>query len=201
MTAKLQNLLPHHTYSTINDSNHAPYGERGYDDIRQLTIRAIQPILNHDLVVLACNTATAAAIDYLRITYPNKTFVGFEPMIKPASSVSKTKHITLLATQATAHSKRTKQLVDSYAPDFKIDYINTYNWAHMIDTERVDSIDLKDVEDSVSSGSDTLIIGCTHYIALIPRLSEMFPNLNILEPTEAVARRIESLSKELQQQQ
>lgn len=190
---KLCNLLPEHEYTVVNDLAHAPYGERLYYEIYQLTKIAIQPLLNCDIIVLACNTATAAAIDYLRETYPAKTFVGFEPMIKPAATATKSGHITLLATKATAYSPRTEQLIASHAPNLIIDRPGTYGWATQIDKDRAEDIVLDEVKQSIANGSDTIIIGCTHYIVLISHLEKLFPDVTILEPTEAVAKQITAL--------
>lgn len=197
---KLSTLLPAYEYEVINDLPHAPYGERSYDEIRILTDQAIQPLLDCDIVIIACNTATAAAIDFLRDKYPNKTFVGFEPMIKPASATSQTGHITLLATKATAYSQRTNQLVATYAQKFIIDKPATFGWASHIDTNQVSAITFEEVAESINNGSDTIIIGCTHYIALIPQLKRLFPTVTILEPTEAVAKQIELLTNAQQPQ-
>lgn len=191
---KLRILLPEFEYIVVNDLAHAPYGERKYDDIRTLTEAAIQPLLPEcDTIILACNTATAAAISYLRKTYPDKTFVGFEPMIKPAAKLSITHHITLLATKATAYSPRTKQLTKTYANGVIIDRPPTFGWAKAIDVGLADSITFEDVTESIARGSDTIIIGCTHYIALMERLAAQFPDVMILEPTEAVARQVTTL--------
>lgn len=192
---KLRVMLPGNEYLVVNDLAHAPYGEREYDDIRTLTEAAIQPLLNCDIIVLACNTATAAAISYLRETYPGKTFVGFEPMIKPAAATTKSRHITLLATKATSYSLRTEQLIKTYADGAIIDRPPTFGWAKAVDASLANSISFEDIAKSITNGSDTIIIGCTHYIALIPRLAKTFPNTKILEPTEAVARQIKVLSK------
>lgn len=190
---KLHKLLPDHDYTVIDDREHAPYGERSYEEIRELTHAAIQPILDSDVIVVACNTATAAAITSLRETYPGKVFVGFEPMIKPAAAVTKTQRITLLATYATAHSTRTNELIALHAPDITIDRINTLDWARKIDHNQTDDIALDEVAASIAASSDTIIIGCTHYIALMPRLRKLFSGVTILEPTSAVANRITSL--------
>lgn len=190
---KLRRLLPEHDYTVANDLTNAPYGERSYAEIRQLTEEAIQPLLDCDIIVIACNTATAAAIEHLRAKYPNKTFVGFEPMIKPAAAITKSGHITLLATKATAYGSRTEQLITNYAPHTIVDRPTTFGWARSVDEHRAENIKLHEVEKSVAAGSDTIIIGCTHYIALIPRLKTLFPNVAILEPTDAVAKQITRL--------
>lgn len=191
---KLSLLLPENHYEVINDLENAPYGEKSLSDVRKLTEKAIQPILNCDIVVLACNTATAAALSYLRESYPDVLFVGFEPMIKPASQQSVSRKVTLLSTRATAASRRTHDLVEKYGADLKIFKPNTLGWATKIDRLETDDIYLDEVVDTINRGSDIIIIGCTHYIALIPKLRNLFPNINILEPTEAVARTISRIA-------
>ncbi|HEY1085174.1 MAG TPA: aspartate/glutamate racemase family protein [Candidatus Saccharimonadales bacterium] len=191
---KLKSLLPAHEYIVVNDLAHAPYGERSYEEIQKLTEAAIQSLLACDIIVIACNTATAGAIDYLRLKHPDKIFVGFEPMIKPAANATKSNRITLLATRATAYSTRTEQLITDYAQSMTIDRPSTLGWAKAIDEDHEETIDLTEVKRTIDNGSDVIIIGCTHYIALQERLEELFPSTQILEPTEAVANQISQLT-------
>lgn len=193
VASKLSILFPEHNYIVVDDRKNAPYGERSYDEIRKLTIAAIQPILSCDIIVLACNTATTATINILRNKYPGKQFIGIEPMIKPACLNTKTGHITLLATKATNSSPRTKLLIRQYANNVRIDKINTSNWAKLIDDNQADIISLSAVERSVVAGSDSILIGCTHYIALVPKLKILFPNTTIYEPTTAIGRQINEI--------
>jgi len=190
---KLKASSPEYEYIVVNDLTHAPYGERTYEEIRELTKIAIQPLLGCDLIIIACNTATVAALDNLRTTYPSKLFVGFEPMIKPAAYETESGHITLLATSATAYSSRTEDLISTYASGITVDRPPTFGWAMLINENRTDEIKLTEVEASVKKGSDVIIIGCTHYIALIPRLAKLFLDIRILEPTAAVARQMTRL--------
>lgn len=190
---KLKILLPQYDYLVVSDPEHAPYGERSYAEIIRLTDTAIQPLLSVcSLIVLACNTATVAAIGYLRKKYPETQFVGFEPMIKPAAKMTKAHHFTLLATHATAHAPRTEALIKQFAPEMIIDIPDTIGWAKAIDKKEADRIDLSEVTKSIQDGSDGIIIGCTHYIALQQRLEEL--GVKILEPTDAIARRIITLT-------
>jgi len=192
---KMRRLLPTHDYIVVNDKKNAPYGEKSYDTINELTHRAIKPLVEQcSLIVIACNTATAAALESLRTEYPDHTFIGFEPMIKPAAYQSGSKHLTLLATHATANSERTRQLIKAHANDFTIDAPNTTGWATAIDKHQIDAISLDEVRNSVENGSDSIIIGCTHYTALIPQLQVAFPAATIYEPTEAIVRRIVELT-------
>lgn len=192
---KLRRLLPYHSYIVVDDAKNAPYGERSSDDIRNLTQVAIQPLIQScPLIVIACNTATVSAIDLLRKQYPSTIFVGFEPMIKPAAKTSASGHITLLATRATAYSSRTNQLIKLYARDHIVDIPDTSGWASLIDHGSIDDINLHEVERSVNeNNSDVIIIGCTHYIALQPRLEKL--GATVLEPTDAIVQRIKKLIK------
>lgn len=198
---KLRARFPEHQFDVINDMEHAPYGEKSEPEIITLTEAALQPLLKScTIIVIACNTATASAIEHLRERYPSHFFIGFEPMIKPASILTKSRHITLLATHATASSKRTQELIAKYAEGLTIDIPETYGWARAIDNNAADSIDLTKVQKSVATGSDTIILGCTHYTALEDRLRDLTPSAAIIEPTPAVAEQIQRVIAIAQQQ-
>ena len=188
---QLRRILPHHEYTIVNNLAHAPYGDKPEDEILALTDAAIQPLLDCDKIILACNTATAAAIDTLRQRYPRLTFIGFEPMIKPAAHLTRTGRVTLLATAATKRSRRLKKLIDDYAAGLTIDVPDTTDWAKRIDQGYPEAISLEEVARSVAQGSDVIILGCTHYLALKDRLNQEFPHCTILEPSMAIARVIE----------
>lgn len=187
---RLKKLLPQHTYTTVIDRKHAPYGNRSSEEIITLTDTAIQPLLSCSIIILACNTATTIAIQPLRQRYPDVRFMGFEPMIKPAATLTKSRHITLLATNATKHSQRLRALISEYATGVRIDTPDTRAWAQMIDQGLADDIVLDEVSASVADGSDVIVLGCTHYLALKMRLQRLFPQCRILEPTAIIAKRI-----------
>lgn len=187
---RLKKLLPQHSYITAIDREHAPYGNRSPEEIITLTDAAIQPLLSCDIIVLACNTATTNAIGSLRQRYPDVCFIGFEPMIKSAAAFTKRHHITLLATNATKQSQRLRALISEYATGVRIDTPDTRAWAQMIDQGLADDIVLDEVSASVADGSDVIVLGCTHYLAIKRRLQRLFPQCRILEPTAIIAKRI-----------
>ena len=187
---RLKKLLPQHSYITAIDREHAPYGNRSSEEIITLTDTAIQPLLSCSIIILACNTATTIAIQPLRQRYPDVRFIGFEPMIKPAATLTKSRHITLLATNATKHSQRLRALISEYATGVRIDTPDTSAWAQMIDQGLADDIVLDEVSASVADGSDVIVLGCTHYLAIKRRLQRLFPQCRILEPTAIIAKRI-----------
>lgn len=194
IAAGLREILPHHTFTVINDRKHMPYGSRTSDEIISLTIAAIEPyIATHPLVVIACNSVTMAGIDDIRRHFPDTKFVGTDPMIKPAALTSASRRVSMMATPLTLASIRYRDLKTRFADELTIDEIPTYDWARQIENGNVDAIQLDAVAVSVANGSDTLILACTHYLALRDRLYARFPDVTILEPTEAIARQIERL--------
>lgn len=138
-----------------------------------------------------------AAIISLRVQFPRTKFVGIEPMVKPAATISKTHHATVLATPLTLKSNRYQHLLREYASELTIDQPNAAGWAAAIESGKADTISFDEVAESVASGSDTLILACTHYITLKNRLQARFPGVNILEPTEAIARQVMRLALEI----
>ena len=195
----LRKLLPEHEFIVANDREHVPYGSREDSEIIKLTTKAIQPLLEAHcpIVVIACNTATMAAIISLRAQFPETKFVGIEPMVKPAAAISKAHHATVLATPLTLKSDRYQHLLREYASELKIDQPNAAGWAAAIEHGEANAISFDEVAVSIASGSDTLILACTHYITLKERLQAHFPGVNILEPTEAIARQVTRLALEI----
>src|SRR5699024_6831549 len=117
VAARLRELIPHAAVVTANDRDHVPYGSRSESEVYRLTRQAIQPLLAAccDVIVLACNTATAAAVEQLRRDYPTTPFVGLEPIVKPASSLTENGSVVVCATPATLDSPRYQQLKRQWA--------------------------------------------------------------------------------------
>ncbi len=192
--------LPHEHFVYFADTGHAPYGERGdaYVQARSLAI-AQQLALQHHIkaLVVACNTATAAAIDLLRATYPNLPIVGVEPALKPAVALTRTGRIAVLATRTTLHSSRFAALhaglahqaqfilqpCDGLAEAIEQDDTTKIIAAAAVFTRAVGPFGTKTGE------IDTLVLGCTHY----PLVHEVWaaqvgPQVHIVETGEPVAR-------------
>ncbi len=190
----LKPLLPNDQLMIINDIKNMPYGNKTEEQVIKLTDQALQSIINIcPIIVIACNTATVSAIKFLRQKYPQTKFIGLEPMIKPAAKLTKNKHITLLATNVTNNSQRTKHLIQKYAKNIIVDQPNLNNWAELIEHDKLAQLDYSEVKQSIDNGSDVLILGCTHYIVLKNKLEKMFPKTEILEPTEAIYKQIQRL--------
>lgn len=188
--------FPKCTIVLATDTQHFPYGSRSQKEIVELTDSAIQPLLKScDIIVLACNTATAAAIDILRIRYPNTSFIGVEPMIKPAATASKSGIIAICATPATLKSERYLKLKQKYAANFTVLEPNCSSWAENIENGvEFENEVRKTINKLCNEGADVILLSCTHYHTI-----KDFINLTagdratVLEPSEALSRRVRKL--------
>lgn len=198
VAAELKKAFPEAEITVANDKNHIPYGSRPPEEVVQLTEAAIQPLLtSSDVVVLACNTATAAAIETLREKYPHVPFVGLEPMIKPAALQTKTGVIAVCATPATLQSERYQNLKLRYAQRVTVLEPDCSNWAYMIENKKIDEDAIKaTVETACDQNADVIALACTHYHWIKQRIETYAANrAEIIEPSSALAAQIERVVK------
>ena len=197
----VQKLLPMHEYLVVNDRENVPYGSRSDAESISLTDAAIRPLLDGGcpIIIIACNTATMAGIETLRSRHPDIKFVGTEPMIKPAALESTTKKIIVLGTPLTMKSVRYAELKAVFARELQVVEPDTTSWAARIESGDAKSILFDELEALVRDGYDTIVLACTHYLALNERLQTELPNTLVLEPTKAIARQVERLAKDVPQ--
>jgi len=185
------------TLITVDDKKNLPYGNKTQIEIINLTDKAIQPLINAhcDIIVIACNTATALAIDFLRSKYPEQNFIGIEPMIKTASGITKTKNIAVCATPATLKSNRYKNLVLQYAKDSTLIEPDCSQWAKMIEDNDINHhLIAKTIEQIRQSNADVIVLGCTHYHWIKDLIIDLAgKNIKVIEPSEAISRRVKHL--------
>lgn len=193
----LRIAFPAADITTVNDHEHVPYGDRTLEDIAQLTDKAIQPLLARhcDVIVIACNSATAAAIETLRSRYPEQLFIGLEPMIKPAVAMTKTDTIAVCATPATLASNRYRQLKDAFAQTITVLEPDCSRWSRMIEDNEINEDHIEQiVEDVCVAGADVIVLACTHY-HWIREVIERVANgrATVIDPSDAIADRVRSL--------
>ncbi len=197
IAASLQLTFPNADIKTVNDQSNVPYGDKDAEQIFKLTETAIQPLLNnsYDVIVIACNSATAAAIEPLRQKYPDQKFIGIEPMVKTAASHTKTNVIAVCATPATLASERYKGLVNNYASHLTILEPDCSNWAYMIEHNDVNKQEIANTINEVCGhGADVIVLGCTHYHWIKDRIKRLAgKDVLVLEPSEAIGRRVSEL--------
>jgi glutamate racemase len=194
---KLQNDFPHEQILYVDDRPHVPYGNRTQEDITQLTEAAIQPLLlaHCDVIVLACNTATAAAIEHLRSTYPDIPFVGLEPMVKPAASLTKSKVIAVCATPSTLSSSRYESLKNAYAANITVLEPDCSKWASMVENDEVDhEIISRTISEVCDSGADVIVLACTHYHWIKDSILKIADKRAVvIDPSESISKRVRSI--------
>lgn len=197
VAAALQVTFPQAEMLVVNDKANVPYGSKSVDEVARLTDAAIQPLLKAgcDVIILACNTATAAAIETLRDRYSNQKFIGIEPMIKTAAALTKTNTIAICATPATLASQRYHQLVESHGAHLSIFEPDCSDWAYLIENNQLNRSHIEDViNNALARGADVVVLGCTHYHWIKKDVISISQGRAIvLEPSEAIGRRVASL--------
>ena len=199
--AEIRQLLPAETLHYLADCGHIPYGEKTPAFIRERCqlIAARLHAQGAKALVVACNTATVAAVADLRERYPHWPIVGMEPAVKPAAAATRNGRIGVLATTGTLQSAKFAALLDRFALGVQV---LTQPCPGLV--EQVERGDLHGpetrrllqgfLEPLLTAQCDTLILGCTHYPFLRPLLAELVPPEIILVDTgAAVARRLQSL--------
>ena len=197
VASSLRVTFPSAEILTVNDHAHVPYGNKTPDEVIQLTDTAIQPLLlaDCDIIILACNTATALAIDTLRTKYPNQKFIGIEPMIKTAANLTKSHIIAVCATPATLGSARYHKLVEKFGSGIKIIEPDCRSWAQMIENNQVNyNVINQTISGACSEGADVIVLGCTHYNWIQNEITELAAGrAKVIEPSESIGRRVAQL--------
>lgn len=190
---ELQKLFPRSEVRYMGDPQNVPYGSKTPEQIRALTEAAIQPLIRMqcDAIVIACNTATTNAIACLRQRYPTQFFVGIEPMLKPAAALSRSGAIAVCATPATLASGSYRSLKNRYAANVRVVEPDCSSWAALIESGEIDRVPVaRTVERLRAQYVDVIVLGCTHYQYLKDTFALLAPDIKILEPTDAIARRV-----------
>lgn len=215
---EITRLLPEAEYVYYSDNAHCPYGEKSpeyiQDRARAITERLLKEVA--DVIVVACNTATAAAISVLRSEYSDASsqevrdrvqkltggrhdhicFIGMEPAVKPAALGTRTGVVGVLATAGTLKGSKylkTKESVD--------DQVNVFEhvgrgFVELVEEGRLSGSEAEDVVKAslgplLSAGADIIVLGCTHYPFLLPVLQKVAgPDIRFIDPAPAVARQL-----------
>ncbi|WP_166363888.1 glutamate racemase [Pseudomonas akapageensis] len=198
---EIRQLLPDESLLYVADCGHIPYGEKSPEFIRQRCrlVAEFFQARGAKAFVLACNTATVAAVADLRAQYPDWPIVGMEPAVKPAAAATRTGVVGVLATTGTLQSAKFAALLDRFANDVRVITQPCPGLVELIEQGELTSPVLRDllvgyVEPLLAAGCDTLILGCTHYPFLKPLLGEMVPeSVAIIDTGAAVARQLKRL--------
>lgn len=201
VVVEIQKLLPRHDILYLADRARAPYGRRPIAQVRAFSDQITRHLLDRgaELVVVACNTASAVSLNQLRAKYPGVAFVGMEPAIKPAAAASQTRTIAVLATAVTFQGELFSSLRDRYAEDITLVEQVCDGWVEQVESgvvsgPEVNGLVRRHLDPMLAAGADTLVLGCTHYPFLIDSIRAVVgDSIQIIDPAPAVARQVARL--------
>ena len=196
--AAIARALPRADLAYYADTAHVPYGSKPDDFIRGRVIAIGRHLAGQgcQIIVVACNTATAAAVDALREALPQIPVVGIEPGIKPAAAASKSRRIAVLTTESTARSERLARLIRTHAGQVAVHVEPCPGWATRVESLHLDGAEFAAeiaarVTPLLDAGADQLVLGCTHYSFLAPQLQSVAAGrAELVDVADAVARQV-----------
>lgn len=197
----VRELLPGQDIVYFGDSANLPYGEKTMEHIRALSERVVKFLLEKkcSIIVIACNTASAAALKYLREKHPGITFVGMEPAVKPAAEQTKTGVVGVIATTATFQGELFASVVERFAQNVKVLHQPCPGLVQQIEAGKLDASETEAMlrrwlDPMKEQDIDALVLGCTHYPFVTPLLKKILgENVRVIDPAPAIARRVKFL--------
>jgi glutamate racemase len=190
--------LPRESILYYADTAHIPYGQKSLPAIRRYSLEIVEQLLEQGCkaIVVACNTASAAALSFLRERFPETIIVGMEPAVKPAAEATRSGVVGVLATAGTFKSERYAQLMERFTTGIQVLQDPCLGLVEKIEngqTEAAATEQLlrKILHPMLQAGADTFVLGCTHYPFVRPLISRLIPQGSIIiDPAPAVARQL-----------
>ncbi|MBQ0077919.1 MAG: glutamate racemase [Bacteroidales bacterium] len=197
-------VLPDCQFIYYADSANCPYGGRRREWITGRVREVVHELIGRgaQAIVLACNTATGAAIETLRTEMPDIPFIGMEPAVKPAAIASKTGVIGVLATKSTLGASKYIGTRERYAGNVKVLESVGEGFVELVEKglltgEEAERTVRRAIAPLLEGGADNIVLGCTHYPFLLETLQKVAgPAVNFIDPAPAVARRLVSVLRE-----
>ncbi len=199
---ELHAKLPNESLTYLADGANCPYGGRPKEEIRRFADEAVGALIadGAKMVVVACNTATAAAIDFLREKYANIPIVGMEPAVKPAAMATRTGVVGVLATAGSLGGDLFLRTSARYADRARFiaavgeGFVEIVEQSREATPEAVEAV-RRVVEPLLAEGADQIVLGCTHYPFLREVIEQVIGEreVAVIDPAPAVARRVEQL--------
>jgi glutamate racemase len=192
-------LLPQEQLLYFADSLHAPYGNKTEAEIQSRCIEIIDFLLAKKVkaVVIACNTATAAAVDLMREQYPMLPIIGMEPAVKPAAAASHNGIIGVLATVGTLKSAQFAALLENYGRNVKVVTQGCIGLVECIERGELHHRNTYELlrqycQPLLDEGADTIVLGCTHYPFVKELIQQIVgPHVTLIDTGEAVGRQLQ----------
>lgn len=197
----IRQRLPGEALLYFADQGHVPYGARPLAEIRHFSGQITRFLLARGakLIVVACNTASAAALTLLRAEFPRVAFVGMEPAVKPAAEQTASGVVGVLATPATFQGALYASVVERFASGVKVLQDSCPGLVAQIERGNLSGAETRQILQTalapmLAQNADTLVMGCTHYPFVIPLIEEISQGkLRVIDPAPAVARQVERI--------
>jgi glutamate racemase len=197
----MRELMPSENIIFVGDQAHVPYGLRQVEDVRDYSVSITRFLLAEGakIIVVACNTASAAALSYLRKIIPNVKFVGMEPAVKPAAETTRSGVVGVLATPSTFQGALYASVVERFANGVELLQSTCPGLVQQIEKGDLLGEETRNILEMallpmLAKKIDTVVLGCTHYPFVIPLIKEIVGReVRVIDPAPAVARQVERL--------
>jgi len=192
-------LLPRENALYFADSAHCPYGSKSSDFVRQRALAITGFLLQRGAkaVVVACNSASEAALEFLRQVFPGLEVVGVEPALKVAQGLSRKKKIGVLGTPLTLNGRRFSRLLENFSSGLEVYTQPVAGLVERIEAGRFDdrrtaAILRRSLQPLLDKGIDALVLGCTHYPVIREQIAAVCgPRVRVIDTGEPVARQLQ----------
>lgn len=199
---EVRRALPGESLAYLGDGANCPYGSRPREEVQALADAAVARLVELDckMVVVACNTATAAAIGFLREKYAGMPIVGMEPAVKPACLATRSGVVGVLATERSLDGELFRRTAARYGDGVDLVTAPGRGFVELVEndleaTPEAEATVRAAVAEMLEHGADQIVLGCTHYPFLLPVLERVVAGrgVTVVDPSPAVARRVVQL--------
>jgi len=197
-------LMPAQAIVYFADQGHIPYGPRPMEEIRLFSEAIVRFLLEQGcgIIVVACNTASAAALKHLRAAFPDVPFVGMEPAVKPAAQTTRTGQVGVMATPATFQGELFASVVERFANGVQLINQVCPGLVEQVEAGRLDTPDTETMlrqylAPMMEANVDTIVLACTHYPFLAPAIRRIVgPAVQVIDPAPAIARQVKRVMEQ-----
>ena len=191
-------LLPREDFLFFGDSANAPYGEKTLDQVRDLTLRRVDELLDRGVkaVVVACNTATSAAISLLRDRHPAVPIIGIEPAVKPAAQADDSSQVIVMATPLTIHEEKYQNLAAAFCHEANVISLPCRGLAELVESGQREGPVIDHYLQELflpfrHCNVEYIVLGCTHYPFVAPAIRKNFGRpVELIDGSEGTARQL-----------
>lgn len=193
---EIRRRLPESDLLYVADRQRAPYGVRDLEEVEAIAHEIANRLLDlgADCLVIACNTASAAALESIRTAHPDVVVVGMEPAVKPAAARTLSGRVAVYATRATFQGELFASVVSRFADGVEVITQACPEWVEIVEAGKIEGAEATELigrtlQPALQAGADTIVLACTHFSFLLPVISRLAA-LEVIDPAPAVATRV-----------